>query len=259
MLIGGSGNREIYASTHPFRVDHLRIGHSFRALRIRKSWRQQDLADEVGVSRQLIAKVESGQIYDVQVGMVLRIGEALGASAAVNVRWRGEGLDRLLDAAHAGLVETVVARLTGLGWESVVEASFSVAGERGSIDVFALHRATATVLVIEVKSVVPDSQAVIHGIDRKTRLARRLARERGWPCQVAGRLLVVGESTTARHRIDALAQTYQAAFPSRGAAVSAWLRSPEGALSGLLFLPFATARGTRDRVTGRQRVRKRGA
>jgi hypothetical protein len=175
------------------------------------------------------------------------------------VRWQGEGLDRLLDTAHAGLVEAVVTRLTHLGWETVVEASFAVAGERGSIDVFALHRQTASVLVVEVKSVVPDSQAMLLALDRKTRLARKLAEERGWPCRTVGRLLVLGDSTTARRRIEALDRTYKAAFPDRGVVVSAWLRAPSGPISGLQFLPFATQGGARERVAGRQRVRKRAA
>ena len=211
------------------------------------------------MSRQLIGKIEAGQVDGVQVGTLRRVAEALGATFDPQVRWQGEGLDRLLDAAHAWLVEAIVTRLRRLGWETVVEASFSVAGERGSIDVFAFHPPTATVLVIEVKSVVPDSQAMLHSLDRKTRLARTLAEARGWSCRNVGRLLVVGESTTARRRVNGLDETYQAAFPARGAAVSAWLRSPNGSLSGLLFLPFATSGGVTHRVAGRQRVRQRAA
>jgi transcriptional regulator with XRE-family HTH domain len=240
-------------------VDVVRIGRACRALRIRKGWRQADLASRVGCSRQLVSKIESGHLDDIQVATLRRVAEALGATFDLQIRWQGEGLDRLLDAAHAGLVEAVVARLGHVGWETVVEASFSVAGERGSIDVFALHRPTSAVLVIEVKSVVPDSQAMLHALDRKARLARRLAEERGWPCRIVGRLLVIGESTTARRRIDALDHTYQAALPARSVAVSAWLRAPDGALSGLQFLPFATPDGARQRVTGRHRVRKRAA
>lgn len=221
-------------------MDSVRIGRAYRALRIRRRWRQQDLADVVGVSRQLIAKVESGRIDDVQLGTLRRIGEALGASIDVGVRWHGEGLDRLLDAAHAGLVE----------------ASYAIRGERGSIDVLSLHRPTAAVLVTEVKSVVPDSQATIHSTDRKVRLAPEVARERGWPCSLVARLLVVGESTTARRRVEQLDATYRSAFPARGRSVGAWLRAPSGSMSGLLFLPFATRSGTTNRVTGRQRVRR---
>lgn len=237
-------------------MDPVRLGRAFRALRIRRRWRQQDLADAVGISRQLIAKIESGRIGNVQVASLGRVAEGLGASFDIGIRWQGEGLDRLLDAAHAALVEAVVARLTRLGWECIVEASFAIGGERGSIDVFALHRATASVLVSEVKSVVPDSQATIHGVDRKARLACSLASDRGWPCKNVGRLLVIGESTTARRRLRSLDQTYRTAFPVRGHDVSAWLRSPVGPMSGLLLLPFATPGGARNRVTGCQRVRR---
>jgi transcriptional regulator with XRE-family HTH domain len=240
-------------------MEPVRLGHAIRALRIRKGWRQEDLATRGSVSRQLISKIETGQLDGIQIGTVRRLADVLGATFDLQFRWQGEGLDRLLDAAHAGLVEEIVVRLDRLGWETVVEASFSIAGERGSIDVFALHRPTATVLVVEVKSVVPDSQAMLHALDRKTRLARKLAEERGWPCRTVGRLLVIGDSTTARRRIDALDRTYQAAFPDRGVSVSAWFRVPSGPMSGLQFLPFSTPGGARQRVTGRQRVRKRAA
>jgi len=237
-------------------MDSIRIGRACRALRIRRRWRQQDLADAVGISRQLVAKVESGRFDDVQIGTLRSVIESLGASIDVGVRWRGEGLDRLLDAAHAGIIEEVINRLHDAGWETIVEASYAILGERGSIDVLALHRSTATVLVTEVKSVVPDSQATIHAMDRKLRLAPEVARQRGWPCGRAGRLLVVGESTTARRRVELLDATYRSAFPVRGRLIAAWLRAPTGTISGLWFLPFATRGGTTNRVTGRQRVRR---
>jgi hypothetical protein len=208
------------------------------------------------VSRQLVGKVEAGEIATVQIDTVSRLAEALGASLDVALRWHGEGLDRLLDAAHAGLVESVVRRLTSAGWITVVEASFSIRGERGSIDVLAHHRPTAAVLVVEVKSVVPDSQATIHGLDRKARLARQVADSHGWPCARIGRLLVVGESRSARARIAQLEGTYRVAFPDRSRTISRWLREPDGPLSGLAFLPFATGDGRIQRTTGRQRVRR---
>lgn len=237
-------------------MDLLRTGRAYRAPRIRKGWRQADLSGLAGVSRQLIAKIESGRIEDVQVGSLRRIGNALGASIDIVVRWRGEGLDRLLDAAHAGLVDTVVERLRRAGWQTIVEASFSIRGERGSIDVLAFHAPSGTLLIVEVKSVVPDSQAMLHAVDRYVRLGPEIARERGWTCSAVGRLLVIGESTTARRRVQLLASTYESAFPHRGARVSVWLRRPVGPMSGLIFVPFATQGGTTNRVTGRQRVRK---
>jgi hypothetical protein len=112
------------------------------------------------------------------------------------------------------------------------------------------------VLIVEVKSVVPDSQATIHAIDRKVRLAREIAHERGWPCEVVGLMLAIGDSTTARRRVDLLGATYGSAFPIRGRAVTNWLHEPVGPISGLLFLPFSAGGGTTNRVTGRQRVRR---
>jgi transcriptional regulator with XRE-family HTH domain len=41
-------------------MEPVRLGNAFRALRIRKRWRQEDLAARIGVSRQLISKIESG-------------------------------------------------------------------------------------------------------------------------------------------------------------------------------------------------------
>jgi transcriptional regulator with XRE-family HTH domain len=237
-------------------VDWIRIGLSYRALRIRRGWRQADLARSAGVSRSEISRIERGLGAGVTAGTLARVAAALDARLDIALRWRGEGLDRLLDSAHARLVEVLVALLAGDDWHVAVEVSFAIGGERGSIDVFARHRATGVVLVVEVKSVVPDSQAMLHVLDRKARLARRIAAERGWI--VAGpvaRLLVVAEGTTARRRVAALGATYASALPDRGIAVRRWLRAPTGPMAGLLFLPYATEPRTSRSPTGVSRVR----
>jgi hypothetical protein len=148
--------------------------------------------------------------------------------------------------------------LSAAGWDVAVEVSFSVWGERGSIDVLAHHAGSGTVLVIEAKSVVPDSQATIHGLDRKARLAPQLAAERGWECRTVARLLVIGSSPTSRRRVAQLAATYDSAFPLRGRALRRWLRKPAGAVSGLLFVAYAHQGSTSNVVPGQQRVRRRG-
>jgi hypothetical protein len=193
----------------------------------------------------------------VSVASLRAIAAAVGATVDVRLRWNGEALDRLLDEAHARLVDAFVLFLRASGWDVSVEVSFSVWGERGSIDILAFHRLTRIVLVVEVKSVVPDSQATLHGLDRKARLAPEIARERGWACRGVARLLVVGDSTTSRRRIAEFASLYAAALPDRGSQVRRWLRNPSGALAGLLFLPSATPDGLRRRHGGRQRVWRR--
>ena len=139
-----------------------------------------DLARSVGVSRQLISKIETGRSGDVQMRALRRVVEGLGATWTSRVRWQGEGLDRLMDAAHAGLVESVVRRLAAAaGWVSVVEASFAVGAERGSIDVFARPRFHSHGLGRRSQVGDSDSQATIHALDRKTRLGQG-PRPRSW-------------------------------------------------------------------------------
>src|SRR6266508_2392081 len=93
-----------------------------------------------------------------------------------------------------------VARLSALGWQVVVEASYSIYGERGSIDILAGHARTRVVLVVEVKSELMSMEELGRKLDEKTRLARRqLCRERfGWAPIGVGRLLVLPDLDSAR-------------------------------------------------------------
>jgi hypothetical protein len=165
----------------------------------------------------------------------------------------GRNLDRLLDADHARLVEQIVRHLGLAGWACATEASFSLFGERGSIDVLAYHAGRGVVLVVEAKSTVPDVGGMLMTLDRKTRLAPAIARDRGWPAQHVARLLVIAESGTARRRIAAHRATFEAAFPLRGRTMTRWLSEPNGSVSGLWFLP-----GESQAITSaRSRVRSR--
>jgi transcriptional regulator with XRE-family HTH domain len=238
-------------------MDSIRLGRQLRALRVRQELRQEDVGLAAKLSRATISRLERGRIEEVAIGVLVRVAAAVGATVDVRLRWNGEQLDRLLDEAHASLVEGMVLLLRASGWDVALEVSFSVWGERGSIDVFAYHRLTGIVLVVEVKSVLPDSQATIHGLDRKTRLAAKLAKERGWQCRGVARLLVVGASDTSRRRVLRLAATYAAAFPMRGGELRRWLREPRGPTSGLLFLSYDRQGSTNAKAATRERVRRR--
>jgi hypothetical protein len=181
---------------------------------------------------------------------------ALGARLEIRLSWNGEALDRLLDADHAGLVEVVVKRLQAAGWECAVEVSFNIRGERGAVDVHAFHSAAQILLVVEVKSVIPDVQAMLMTLDRKARLGRAIAQTVGWSATGVGRLLVVGESRTSRRRVDTHAAVFAATLPSRAIAIRAWLAEPRAQppFSALLFLspgPHVAARHRVQRRRGR--------
>src|SRR5712671_327901 len=238
-------------------MDGIRFGHQFRALRLRKDMRQEDVGRIAKLSRALISRIDRGRIENIQLGQLERAAAALGATVDLRLRWNGEQLDRLLDEAHAHLVELVVSALREAAWEVSVEVSFAVWGERGSIDVLAFHASTGIVLVVEVKSVVPDSQQMLHALDRKTRLAAELATVRGWKCRGVARLLVVGDSATSRRRIARLSTTYATAFPFRGREVRRWLDDPRAPMSGLLFVAYAPRGSATTSRPGQQRVRPR--
>lgn len=236
-------------------MEVVRVGRQLRALRVRSRLRQDDVAEAARVSRSQIGRAERGQADRLRLRDLDRIATVLGGRLEVRLTWNGEALDRLLDAAHASLVDATVNFLTAAGWECAVEVSFNIWGERGSIDVLAFHPHTATVLVVEVKSVVPDVQAMLVALDRKARLAQQIANQRGWHAAHVGRLLVIAESRTSRRRIEAHSALFAAALPARGNDARAWIRRPDGRseLAGLMFLSYGRPAAPRHRVSARTR------
>ena len=88
------------------------------------------------------------------------------------------------------------------GWEVAAEVTFWIRGERGSVDLLAWHAPTGIVLVVEIKTVVPDQQSMLASHDRKARLGLEIAKARGWNGAVVAKLLVIRESRTSRRRVD---------------------------------------------------------
>jgi transcriptional regulator with XRE-family HTH domain len=229
-------------------MDFVRIGLSIRALRRRRGWTQAELGRRARCSAALISRVERGLATRIRADQLDRIVGALGARLRAHVLWEGEELDRLLDRSHAGIVEAVATSLTA-GWIVIPEATFQVRGERGSIDILAWHPIARALMVVEVKSVVPDVQATLAGIDRKARLAPVLAHDRGWDPAFIGRILVLPDDRTARRRVHAFAATFHLALPARTREVRRWLAKPAGSMAGILFLSDLPP------VQARQRVR----
>jgi len=229
-------------------MDAVRIGLIIRALRRRRRWTQSDLANRCRMSASEISRIERGGAMAKTLENLERVVEALDARLNVRILWQGEELDRLLDRDHARMVDATLRQLAASGWAALPETTFQVAGERGSIDVLAWHAPTETLLVIEIKSVVPDIQATLAGLDRKARLGPLIGRERGWVSRHVARVLVLPADRTCRRRVDAFATTFDRALPARTAAVNRWLRSPSGPLAGILFLSDLPPRQARQRV-----------
>lgn len=230
-------------------MEAIRFGLGVRALRHRRHWTQAELAGRTGVSRSVIGRIERGQADRVAVHTLQRVAAELGARVDVRLLWHGEGLDRLLDARHATLVDRTLDLLVQESWTVATEVSFNLRGERGSIDILAIHPPTGALLVVEVKSVVPDMQAMLASLDRKGRLGGEIARLRGWRATSVTRLLVLPDDRTARRRVDALATTFRSVLPARTVEIRRWIREPDGARHGILFLSDDRQAGTRHRVS----------
>ena len=164
-------------------------GIGLRALRRHRGWTQAQVARRARVSQAAVSRAECVRAWNLTMRTILEIAEALGARASPGLYWQGEALDRLLDAAHAGLVDQVVSILSADGWHVVPEATFNNFGERGSVDVLAWHPEHQALLIVEVKSAMPDVQALLAGVDRKQRIGRMLAEERGWRVRSVSRLI----------------------------------------------------------------------
>jgi transcriptional regulator with XRE-family HTH domain len=213
------------------------VGAAIRAVRIRRGWRQQDLADAAGVSRSTISRLERGHLGPLSLDVLRRVAAALDIRLELIARWRAGDLDRLLNARHSALHELVARHFRRRlpDWVLAPEVSFSIYGERGIIDILAWHPCRRALLVIELKTDIVDVNELIGNVDRKRRLARQIAGERGWQPAEVGVWVVVAAGRTNRRRIDAHASMLRAAFPDEGRRAGSWLRNPLGPLAALSY------------------------
>lgn len=182
--------------------------------------------------------IERGFQGRLSVATLRSAAAAVGAEYVAELRWRGGRLDRLTDERHARLVGRVVEVLRALAWQVAIEVTYSIYGERGSIDVLALDRGRRHALVVEVKSELHSLEELGRKLDEKARLASLslIAQRFGVHAVPVGRLVVLPSTDTARRRVARHGAVLAAMLPSRGLDARTWLREPSGAIAGLIFL-----------------------
>jgi transcriptional regulator with XRE-family HTH domain len=223
-------------------VDLLRIGRVVRAVRLRRGWRQKDLALAAGLSVATIGRVEHERSENVELGTLVKATAALEIKLDVRAMWRGADLDRMLNAGHAAMHEQMAALLDGLpAWTWASEVSFSIYGERGVIDVLAFHPDAAMLLIVELKTEFADVGELVGSMDRRRRLGGRIAAERGWQPKAISTWVVVAEGATNRRRLSDHAGMLRHAFPVDGRRMRSWLRQPDGAVNALSFLSHSNS------------------
>jgi putative transcriptional regulator len=238
-------------------MDDLIVGRVFRAARVKRRWRQDDVAAAAGVSRATVSKLERGRLENVQLGTIRVVGAALGIRVSTELRGPGAEVDRLLGAHHSAMHEAAAQLFAGLpDWVALPEVTFSIYGERGSIDILAWHAATRSLLVIELKTELVDVQDTVGTLDRKVRLATKIARRRGWDPLTVSTWLLVAESPTNRRRVDAHRAMLRSRLPADGRAMARWLGRPVGPIAALSFLSGAPRGSARRQFAPVRRVHR---
>lgn len=194
-------------------------------LRVRQRLTQTALAARAGVGRRAVSMLERGLDRQLRLETVEAIVTTLGGRLDVRLLWNGPELDRLVDEGHAALGAAVKRRLERWGWLVRVEVSYSQWGERGRIDLLALHPATRILLVIELKTVLTDVQALLGSLDAKTRLATAVAERLGWEARHVVPAIVFLDDQGTRARLGTLAPLFDR-YALRGRAAISWCRRP---------------------------------
>jgi transcriptional regulator with XRE-family HTH domain len=228
-------------------------GRILRMLRIKKSWRQVDVAEAAGLSRTAISRHELGLLDDANVGAVRLHAAALGLRAELVLIGRGGDLAKMTDEEHAAIVEHTAAALTEHGWLVDAETSFNHYGDRGRFDLLAFHPATGRLLVVEVKTELTDLQDLLGVLDVKERLAKRVAAEHGWAATSVSTLLAVAGTDLARKTVAAHPALFASFTIGRGAS-ALWTTALDRPRRTLIWVPPSRA-GRTDWRAGRKRVR----
>ena len=143
------------------------------------------------------------------------------------------------------------------GWTAQPEVSFSIFGERGVVDILAWHPERRSLLVVELKTELAEVQLLMSKMDQRTRLAARIARERGWEARHVACWVILADGRTNRRRVANHRTVLRSKFPADGRAVRRWLRDPVGTIAALSFLPDVQPRAHKPGIPTARRVRQR--
>lgn len=235
------------------------IGVRFRAVRIRRGWRQTDVGRRAGLSPSVISRIERGHLEALQLGTILSVARVLDIQVTLTARSRGADLERLVSSRHAGMHESVARWFAEElpDWILAPEVSFSIYGERGIIDILAWHPAHRALVIIELKTDIVDVNELVGRMDQRRRLAVRIAEDRGWDPLTISVWVIVANGRTNRARLAAHRTLLRSAFPMDGRSVRAWLRRPDRPIAALSLWDRVETGTAPGAFAARHRVRRR--
>src|SRR6266516_6769889 len=99
---------------------------------------------------------------------------------------------------------------------------------------------------------------MIGTLDRKRRLAVRIAREAGligFDPEAISVWIIIADGRTNRRHLSAHRTMIRAAFPADGWAMRRWVGDPTGAVAGLSLWSYVAPGGVSQTLAARKRVR----
>lgn len=232
-------------------MEDLRVGAMIRAARLKRRWRQADVAERAAVSQIVVSRVERGQLPDMTLRVLRQVAAALEIRLEVMPRGRGAELDRLLSERHSALHESVARALAHdfPEWVMASEVSFSIWGERGVIDLVLWHPKHRALLIIEFKTELVDVGDLLSTMDRRRRLATEIVKDRGWYPKTVSTWVVLAASRTNARRLAEHRTMLRTAFPAGAREIRQWLRDPVRPVAALsLWRDSARTMSPRRRV-----------
>jgi transcriptional regulator with XRE-family HTH domain len=236
-------------------MDRVRVGNTFRAIRVELCLRQADVARLAGSSQHTVSDIECGRFGGISVDTYCRVASALDADIQLSPRWRGPKLDRLLDRRHALIQNRIVEILVAAGWVVRTEYSFNRYGDRGSVDILAWLPNVRALLIIEIKTEITDLEETLRVLDMKRRVVPPLAgHELGWSGGALASVLVLPDASAHRTLVERHRALVSGSLPHRTVAVRNWIAAPFGDLGGVWFLRDTSQGGAKWRVLASRRV-----
>jgi transcriptional regulator with XRE-family HTH domain len=207
----------------------VRVATVVREARSMHAWTQGDVSERTGISRQMIAAVESAGANP-SLDVLASLFDGLGIDLDLSVR-SVVSVDggRRHDTAHALCSAYVQRRLEAAGWKVAREVRIESGRYLGWIDLLAFDVHTGTLLVIEIKTRLDDVGAIERSMDWHLREAMRAARRIGWrPQRVAGWLLAMA-TDEVEDQLRADRMLWASTFPARAPELAAAVRDPSTA------------------------------
>ncbi|HEV8280540.1 MAG TPA: helix-turn-helix domain-containing protein [Candidatus Limnocylindrales bacterium] len=207
----------------PIRVQFARLCRETRTM---LDITQRELAEATGVSRSLIAEIESGRANP-SLDVVTRIGDAFGLELELAGRPPIALGTRTRDAVHARCSGYVDRRLRAAGWQTRREVEVVGGRSHGWIDLLAFDPRTGALLIVEVKTWLDDLGAIERQLAWYERSALEVGRQFDWQPRTVTSWLLLLASDEVEDGLRRYRDLIRIAFPRRAAEMRIDVLQPE--------------------------------